>query len=167
MKIYIGSDHAGYNLKEKLKNYLPELDLGYEVVDKGAFELNPNDDYPDFIKDVALSVSNDNGSLGIVLGGSGNGEAMCANKIKGIRAIVFYGQKLPIYQIDVKGSESNDPFEIVKLGKVHNDANILSLGVRFITEDEAKFAVLLFLKTKFENEDRHLRRIKKIDQLIS
>lgn len=145
MKIYIGSDHAGYDLKEKLKIYIKEL--GYEIEDKGAFSLEPADDYPDFIVPVAKAVVEDVESFGIILGGSGEGEQISANKIDGIRAIEYYGGNL----------------EIVKLGREHNDANILSLGARFINEDEAKEAVKLFLETKFSEEERHIRRINKIE----
>lgn len=146
MKIYIGSDHAGYELKEKLKIFIKEL--GYEVEDKGAFSLDINDDYPDFIVPTAEAVSKDHGALGIILGGSGEGEAICANKIKGIRASVYYGYTP----------------EIVKVTKEHNDANILSLGARFINEEEAKEAVKIFIETKFSEDERHIRRIKKLEK---
>lgn len=159
MKIYIGSDHVGYEFKKTLEVYLKEL--GYEVEDRGAFNYMADDDYPDFIKEVAESVSSDKGSFGIIMGGSGQGEAMCANRTKGIRSIVFYGPKEPITNIDISGEKSIDPFEIIKLGRAHNDANVLSLGLRFLTEDEAKFAVELFLNTKFSGGERHIRRINK------
>ena len=145
MKIYIGSDHAGFELKEKLKEYVHEL--GYEVIDKGAFTLNPVDDYPDFIGPTAQAVEEDPESMGIVLGGSGQGEQMDANKFKGIRALEYYGGTL----------------EIVTLARQHNNANILSLGARFITEDEAKKTVKLFLETPFSNDERHIRRINKLE----
>jgi ribose 5-phosphate isomerase B len=145
MKVFIGTDHAGFELKEKLVPFLKEL--GYEVVDKGAFELNEDDDYPDFIKPVAESVASEDGSIGIILGGSGEGEEISANKIEGIRAAEYYGGNL----------------EIVKLAREHNDANILSLGARFISEDEAKEAVKTFLETKFSEDERHIRRINKIE----
>jgi ribose 5-phosphate isomerase B len=163
MKIYIGADHTGYELKETLKKYLSELELGYEVIDKGAFDLDLNDDYPDFIKPVAESVSQDNNSFGIVIGGSGQGEAMCANKVPGIRAALFYAQALPKSSVDIDGRESADSFEMIKLARMHNDANVLSLGARFITVDEAKFAIELFLKTEFSKEERHIRRINKFN----
>lgn len=143
--IYIGSDHAGFELKEKLKIYLKEL--GYETEDKGAYSFEPNDDYPDYIEPVAKSVSETPDSFGIVLGGSGQGEAIDANKQEGIRAAEYYGGEL----------------EIVKLAREHNDANILSLGARFIKEDEAKDAVKLFLETKFSGDERHIRRINKLE----
>ncbi len=143
-KVYIGSDHAGYELKEKLRVYLSGL--GYDVEDKGAFSLNPDDDYPDFIKPVAISVVNDKNSFGIILGGSGEGEQMVANKVEGVRAAEYYGGDL----------------EIVRLAREHNDANILSLGARFLKEDEACNAVKIFLETPFSREIRHERRINKM-----
>lgn len=164
MKIYIGSDHAGFELKEKLKDYLPKLELGYELEDMGAFELNNEDDYPDFITPVAKAVAEGpegEDRMGIVLGGSGQGEAMVANRTKGIRACVFYGQEIAEGVVNREGIQSADTFEIVKLARAHNNANIISLGARFITEDEAKFAVELFLSTPFSGEERHIRRINK------
>lgn len=163
MKIYIGADHTGYELKEKLIIYLSELELGYEVKDQGAFQYDADDDYPDFIRPVAEAVAKDKESFGIILGGSGQGEAMCANRVKGVRAAVFYGEAVPKEVIDIKGQKSVDPFEIIKLARVHNNANILSLGVRFLSFDEIKFATELFLLTKFENEERHVRRINKLE----
>ncbi len=163
MKIYIGSDHTGYELKEKLKTYLSELGLGYEVVDKGAFSLDENDDYPDFITPVAEAVAGDVDSKGIILGGGGQGEAMCANRVSGVRAAVFYGEVLPQSPVDIKGERSIDSFEVVKLTREHNDANVLAIGVRFVSADEAKFAVELFLSTKFSGDERHIRRIKKLE----
>lgn len=144
MKIYIGSDHAGFILKEKIKEYLSSL--AHEVIDKGAFELNPTDDYPDFIIPTAEEVAKDQQSLGIVLGGSGQGEQISANKVDGIRAIEYYG----------------GPLEIVKLGREHNNANILSLGARFVNDEEALEAVKIFIETIFSNEERHVRRLEEI-----
>ncbi|MCX6753535.1 MAG: RpiB/LacA/LacB family sugar-phosphate isomerase [Candidatus Nomurabacteria bacterium] len=144
--IYIGSDHAGYELKEKLRAYMQTLNI--EVVDKGAFTLDNEDDYPDFIIPVAEAVVEDSKSLGIIIGGTGEGEQISANKVDGVRAIEFYGGNL----------------EIIKLGREHNNANILSLGARFITDDEAKNAILLFMNTPFTNDERHVRRINKINE---
>lgn len=147
MKIYLGTDHAGFALKEKLKKYL--LEEGYEAEDMGADHLDDQDDYPDFIRPVARAVASDpERSRGIVLGGSGQGEAMVANRISGVRAAVYYG-----------GDK-----EIVILSREHNDANILSLGARFLTDEEAKSVVKLWLKTPFPGEGRHQRRIDKIDK---
>jgi len=161
MKIFIGADHAGYELKEKLKIYLSELGLRYEIIDKGAFTYDADDDYPDFIRPVAEAVADDKESLGIILGGSGQGEAMCANKVANIRAVVFYGEAIPKEAINIKGEKSVDSYEIIKLARQHNDANILSIGVRFVSEDEIKFAIELFLSTKFSGEERHIRRLSK------
>ena len=160
MKIYIGGDHTGYEIKDELKKYLSEL--GHEVEDKGAFKYDKDDDYPDFVSVVAESVANEKNSFGVVLGGSGQGEAMCANRIKRVRAAVFYGEALPQSDIDINGQKSNDPYEIVKLARVHNNANVLSLGTRFLSLDQIKFATELFLSTSFPAEERHLRRINKL-----
>lgn len=145
MKIYFASDHAGFELKEKLEEFIQHL--GYEVEDLGPFTFNADDDYPDFIIPSAKKVAKDKNSRGIILGGSGQGEAIAANRISGIRAVVLY----------------NYNEDIVKLSREHNDANVLSLGARFITEEEAKKAVKLWLETEFSGEERHKRRINKID----
>lgn len=151
MNIYIATDHAGYELKNKLVPFIEEL--GHTVIDCGADEYSEMDDYPDFIRKAALEVSkavdNDKStSRAIIVGGSGQGEAMVANRAKGVRAMVYYGGDI----------------EIVRLGREHNDANILSLAARFISEEEAKVAVQTFLETPFSEEERHIRRIKKIEQ---
>lgn len=161
MKVYIGSDHTGYELKEKLKVYLTEL--GYEVGDKGAFTVDPADDYPDFIRPTAQAVAENGDSLGIIMGGSGQGEAMCANKVKNIRCSIFYGSVQAIKAIDITGKTSDDPYVLVKLAREHNNANMLSLGVRFLTDDQAKEAVRIFLDTPFSNDPRHIKRINKLE----
>ncbi len=145
MKIFLGTDHAGFELKEKVKKYLREL--GHEVADEGAFALDPEDDYPDFIDIVAKQVAADPDNRGIIFGGSGQGEAICANRYKKVRAAVYYG----------------GPDEILKLSRAHNNANVLSLGARFLDEDQAKRAVKLWLDTPFSGDDRHIRRIAKLD----
>lgn len=146
--IYLASDHRGYNLKEKIKSWLSEW--GHEYEDMGAFELNQEDDYPDFISKAAEKVSADpEKSKGIVLGGSGQGEAIVANRYPNVRAAVYYG-----------GSE-----EIIKLSREHNNANILSLGASFIDDETAKKAIQLWLGTSFSGDERHKRRIEKINKL--
>ena len=145
MIIHIATDHAGLELKEKVKSYLSKLD--YEVIDHGAYEYDALDDYPDFIFPCAKAVSNDINSKGIILGGSGQGEAMAANRVKGVRAAVFY----------------NGPDEIIKLSRQHNDANILSLGARFMSDTEMYKIIELWLSTDFES-GRHKRRIEKLDE---
>ncbi len=151
MKIYLGTDHAGFELKEKIKVFL-ETEIDCEIEDFGAFEFDGVDDYPDFIFPVAEQVAEDwnNGieNFGIIFGGSGQGEAMVANRADGVRATVFYG-----------GSE-----EIIKLSREHNNANILSLGARFVDFEEVKEMIKLWLDTEFSGEERHERRIEKIDR---
>ena len=145
MKIHLATDHAGLELKEKVKLYLS--DLNYEVIDHGAYEYDALDDYPDFIFPCANAVSNDPESKGIILGGSGQGEAMAANRVKGVRAAVFY----------------NGPDEIIKLSRQHNNANILSLGARFMSEEEMYKTIEVWLSSDFES-GRHQRRIEKLDE---
>lgn len=145
MKIHLATDHAGLELKEKVKLYLS--DLNYEVIDHGAYEYDALDDYPDFIFPCANAVSNEPESKGIILGGSGQGEAMAANRVKGVRAAVFY----------------NGPDEIIKLSRQHNNANILSLGARFMSEEEMYKIIEVWLSTDFES-GRHQRRIEKLDE---
>ncbi len=161
MKIYLATDHAGFELKEKLKAYLGEL--GHTVEDKGALAFDAQDDYPDFIRPCAEAVTAEQGSLGIILGGSGQGEAMCANRVKGIRAAVFYGPMLPVGAADVSGRQSSDPFELITLAREHNNANMLSLGARFLSDDDAKKAVKLFVEGAFPGAERNVRRINKLD----
>lgn len=145
MKIYLGSDHAGFELKEVIKEFL--ISKKYDVEDLGAFKYEGEDDYSDFIKPVAKAVAkNPEKDRGIIFGGSGQGEAMTANRLKGVRATVFYG----------------GPMKIIDLSREHNNANILSLGARFVTEDDAKTAVEFWLRTGFAG-GRHKRRIDKID----
>ncbi len=146
MKIYIAGDHAGFELKKVLVGHLERM--GHEVIDKGPDHLDPKDDYPDFVSLVAEGVAEeDSNAFGVVLGGTGTGEAIEANRLFGVRCAVFYGGNL----------------DIVKLAREHNDANILSLGARFVSEDEAIKATDLFLETPFSGEERHKRRILKLD----
>lgn len=157
MKILLASDHAGFELKKKIFLYLKER--GFDVVDCGPDEFDPDDDYPDFVALVAEGVSSDQtGEVrGIVIGGSGQGEAMVANRFSHVRAAVFNGQYEP-------RDGRKTPNEII-ISREHNDSNILSLGARFLSETEAIDAVKLWLDTAFPREERHVRRIKKIDEL--
>ncbi len=162
MKVYFASDHAGFELKNKLIPFIKEL--GFEAVDMGPYVYDPNDDYPDFIIPAAKAVSEDSEySMGIIMGGGGQGEAIAANRFANVRAAVFYGPRQAVSSVDISGRESTDPYECVRLSREHNNANILSLGARFVTEEEAKEAVKIFLETKFSGDERHIRRIKKID----
>lgn len=163
MKIYLASDHAGFFLKGKIREFLQKQ--GYGVEDFGPHAENPADDYPDFIKKVAQMVSLHPHEKGIVIGGDGEGEAIVANKYPGVRAVVFYGPCLPIAAIDAKGTETSDPFALIRLTRQHNNANVLSLGARFLTDQDALKAVSLWLETDFSKEERHIRRITKIAQI--
>ncbi len=164
MKIAIGSDHAGFKLKVVLIPFLEEL--GHEIKDCGPKKYDPEDDYPEFISCVAEEVSKYPEKVkGIVLGASGQGEAIVANKFKNVRAAVYYG----IGQ-EEKHSKSHDlsnlyAMKIVELSRLHNDANVLSLGAKFMNDDEAKAAVKLWLETPFSKEERHERRIKQIEKI--
>lgn len=144
--LYLASDHAGFYLKEDIKKYLSGI--GYAYIDEGAYEYNPHDDYPDFISRVAKKISRDSEhSSGIVFGGSGQGEAMLANKYPGVRAAVYYG---------------SSP-DIIMLSRNHNDSNLLSIGARFVSPVDAQKAVRGWLDKSFSGDERHVRRIQKIE----
>ncbi len=144
--IYIASDHAGFELKNKIISHLKNTDMEVEDCGPGAFD--PEDDYPDFIYPCAVKVAQNPGSMGIVIGMSGNGEAMVANKVKGIRAALYYG-----------GHE-----DIIKLSRQHNNANVLSIGAKFLSPSEVERAIDLWIETGFDG-GRHQRRIDKIDMI--
>ena len=141
MKIALGADHAGFNYKEAVKRFL--LDAGHEVLDRGAFALDPEDDYPDWIRPAAEAVANGEADRCIVFGGSGNGEAIVANKSRGVRCALCWDEQTALW------------------GRQHNDANGLSLGERTVTIEQALHIVRLWLDTPFEG-GRHARRIGKI-----
>ena len=142
MRIHIGSDHAGLELKGALVEYLKSK--GHEVTDHGPHQYDALDDYPDFCIPAAKATIKDKGSLGIVLGGSGNGEQIAANKVKGVRAALAWS------------------IETAKLAREHNDANVVGIGGRMHTIDECKAIIDAFIETPFTNDERHIRRIKKI-----
>jgi ribose 5-phosphate isomerase B len=139
MRVHLGSDHAGLELKEHLLNRL--ADQGYEVVDHGPFAYDPQDDYPVFCLRAAQAVADEEGSLGVVVGGSGNGEQIAANKVPGVRAALAWSE------------------ETATLARQHNDANVVSVGGRMHTVEDMTRFVLTFLTTSFSGEERHQRRI--------
>ena len=145
MNIHLATDHAGLELKNAIKDYL--IEKGHEVTDHGAHEYDAQDDYPDFIFPCARAVAANPENRGIILGGSGQGEAMAANRIKGVRAAVYYGEER----------------EIARLSREHNNANVLSLGARFISEQEIYDVIETWLDEPFEG-GRHQRRIDKLDR---
>jgi ribose 5-phosphate isomerase B len=146
MKVILGTDHRGFDLKEEIKRWLSHED--HEVEDKGAYIKNPRDDYPDFIVQVARLISLRPDYKGIILGHTGQGEAMLANKFLGVRSVVYYG----------------GPLEVVRLSRSHNDANILSIGASFVDDGQARAAIELWLDTPFSGEARHNRRLNKVAQ---
>ena len=139
MRVYLGSDHAGYELKVHLASYLPTQ--GFEVVDVGPNAFDPEDDYPAYCFHTGARVVADPGSLGIVIGGSGNGEQIAANKVDGVRAALAWSE------------------ETAELGRLHNNANVVAVGARMHDVDQATRFVEVFLSTDFTGEERHVRRI--------
>jgi ribose 5-phosphate isomerase B len=144
MRVYLGSDHAGYELKNHLVSWLREH--GHEPVDCGPSEYDAADDYPPFVLRAAEGAAGDPGSLGVVIGGSGNGEAMAANKVRGVRAALAWSE------------------QTATLGREHNDANVLSIGARMHSTEEATRLLEVFLATPFSGDSRHLRRIEMISR---
>ena len=142
--IVLATDHAGFELKAAVKQSL--VASNYEVKDFGAFEYESTDDYPDFINPAAQFISENDNTMGIIFGGSGQGEAMAANRFKGVRAAVFY----------------DGPDEIIDLSRLHNNANVLSFGSRFIKSDRAIELIKQWLSIEFEG-GRHQKRIEKLD----
>lgn len=164
MKVFLGTDHTGFEIKNKIKKFLEKE--GHDVVDCGALRFDKDDDYPDFIGGAAENVSQDpENTRGIVFGGSGQGEAMVANKYKGVRCALFYSKAVPAQAVDVTGKKSEDPFEILKLTKGHNKANVLSIGIRFLSEEDILKAVKIWLDAPWPTEERHLRRVRKIEEI--
>jgi ribose 5-phosphate isomerase B len=139
MRVHLGSDHAGLELKEHLLNWL--ADRGDEVVDHGPFVYDALDDYPVFCLRAAAAVADEEGSLGVVIGGSGNGEQMAANKVRGVRAALVWSEETAV------------------LARQHNDANVISVGGRMHTLEDMTRFIEIFLTTPFTGEARHVRRI--------
>ena len=144
MRVHIGGDHAAYDLKSTLVTFLQGK--GYDVIDHGPDYFDAQDDYPVAVLRAAEAVSGDPGTFGIVLGGSGNGEQMAANKVRGIRAALAYN------------------VELAELARTHNDAQVLSIGARMNSVDEATAMVEAFLTTKFSGDERHARRLAMVER---
>lgn len=146
--IHLATDHAGFVHKEVVKTWLQSE--GFSVTDHGAHELDPLDDFPDYIAPAAIAVANDpENARGIIFGGSGQGEAMMANRFEGVRATVYYG-----------GDES-----IIGLSREHNNANMLSIGARLVDEDQTKKVIWKWLHGEFSNDKKYQRRNEKLDSL--
>ena len=142
MRIYLGSDHAGFELKAKLVEHLTQQ--GHDPIDCGALTYDPQDDYPSFCIDAATRCVADTGSLAIVIGGSGNGEQIAANKVLGARAALAWNE------------------QTATLARQHNDANVISIGARENSEEDAVRFIDLFISTPFSGEGRHQRRIDEV-----
>lgn len=148
MKILLAADHAGFELKNKIKDYL--LSENFDIEDMGANTLDTADDYPKIMVPVAMRLLGDSGNTkAIIFGKSGQGEAMVSNRFPGIRAVVYYAK---------------NP-EIIRLSRQHNDSNILSIGAEFVSEEDAIEAVRLWISTPFSNDERHVRRIDQMDNI--
>jgi ribose 5-phosphate isomerase B len=149
MKIYLATDHAGYDLKEQVKLFLEEKD-GVEVYDCGALTKDDGDDYPEYMARAAEKVQEDAfhaPAFAVIFGGSGVGESIVANRFAHVRAVVYAG----------------GPLDVIKVSRQHNDTNVLSIGARFVTVNEAKQAIDLFLSTPFSHDERHVDRIVQIE----
>ncbi len=161
MRIYFGADHAGFELKNALISFVQSL--GHEAEDCGAFTYDAADDYPAFIASAAGKLSQDIASgiesRAVVLGASGQGEAIVANRFKGVRCVLYYGKTGE--QTDAAGKT----LDMLSSTREHNNANALSLGARFLSVDEAKAALKKWLEMSFSGEGRHARRIAQIDEV--
>jgi ribose 5-phosphate isomerase B len=162
MTIALATDHAGFENLKQLEQFLQSK--GHECKNFGPAAFKADDDYPDFIRPAAEAVAKGESQMGIIVGGSGQGEAMVANRVKGVRCAVFYGPAAPVTSVDAEGNTTKDPFEIVILSRQHNNANMLSLAARFVSLDDMKKAVEVWLGTPFSDVERHARRVSKIDE---
>lgn len=163
MKIALSTDHAGF---ERLKRLKTGLEIaGYSCIDFGPAQFNIDDDYPDFIKPAAESILAGGCEVGIIFGGSGQGEAMAANRFNGIRCTVWYGTSVAVGAVNAEGTITSDPYEMLVLSKEHNNANMLSIAGRFVGDEETLKVAVLWLNNMFKNEERHNRRIQKLDSL--
>ena len=162
MKIALATDHTGFEQLKELQIFLESM--GHECQNLGPQKLDIADDYPDYIFKAAAAVANGSCERAVVLGGSGQGEAMAANRLKGIRCAVYYGPAVVGRIIDANGRVSSSPYEIVRLSRQHNDANVLSIAARFVSVVDMQQVVKLWLETPFSNEPRHQRRIDKLDK---
>lgn len=160
MKIALTTDHTGLELLKQLQAFLTVQ--GHECVDFGPKEFDVGDDYPDFMFPAAEAVARGECDYGIIIGGSGQGEAMAANRVKGARCALFYGPMMAKKPIDAEGDSAKDDYELLRLSRTHNHANMLSLAARFLDFEEVKKAVTIWLETPYGNIERHTRRVVKL-----
>ncbi len=162
MKIALTTDHTGFELLKQLQSFLESR--GYECHNYGPLAFDGDDDYPDFITPAAKAVATGECPYAVIMGGSGQGEAMVANRIEGVRCAVYYGPAVAQAAIDAEGHPAQDNYEIIRLSRQHNDANVLSLGARFLSQSEIEQAVMLWLETPFSGAERHQRRLRKFNK---
>jgi ribose 5-phosphate isomerase B len=161
MKLALTTDHTGFEKLKALQSFLEAA--GHDCTNLGPIELNKDDDYPDFIMPAAQAVARGEYEAAIIMGGSGQGEAMAANRIKGARAAVYYGPATPKTAINAEGDAARDEYEILRLSRQHNHANVLSLAARFLDQVDIEKAVTIWLETAYDPHERHARRIQKLD----
>lgn len=162
MKIALSTDHAGFDQLKALEEFL--VAKGYECINYGPKEFDAEDDYPDFIFPAAEAVANGECEAGIIMGGSGQGEAMAANRVNGVRCMVYYGPAKAVGAVDAQGKVSADDYEILRLSKQHNNANMISFAARFVPQGEIEKAAGIWLDEPFSGAERHERRIGKLDR---
>jgi len=165
MNIALSTDHTGFEQVKRLEELLKSL--GHTPISFGPKAYDQTDDYPDYILPAARAVASGECDLGVIYGGSGQGEAIAANKIPGVRCALYYGPALAVGPIDAAGKEAADNYEILRLSRQHNDANILSLAARFLAWSDVEKAVKIWLSTPFSDEERHKRRINKLEMGVS
>lgn len=153
--VYLAADHAGFELKERVKSFLWSNE--YTIVDCGALNYDPDDDYTEYMQKAAEELQKDPDGRGLIFGGSGQGEAMTANRYPGIRAVVYYGDGIRVHNGKI--------YDIIALSREHNNANVLSIGARFVDQDKIFLVVNQWLEAAFSNDERHVRRINKIDRI--
>lgn len=159
MKVYLAADHRGYALKEEIKNWLSEW--GYEYEDMGAYLHDPADDYPDFVIPAAKEVARDpENRRGIIVGFNGQGEAIAVNRITGVRAAVYYGEPKFLSE----SGKQRKPHNMLVLAREDDNTNVLSLAAGFLSDEDAKGAIKMWLEARFTGEERHVRRLNKIDE---
>ncbi len=163
MKIVLTTDHAGLEQIRQLEVFLNNQ--GFECSNYGPKSYDVNDDYPDLIFPAARALAAGEFDCGIIMGGSGQGEAIVANRVQGVRCALYYGPSPIPAAVDAEGHQAKDEYEILRLSRQHNNANMLSLAARFLSQVEIEKTVMLWLETPFSNIERHERRIHKIDKL--
>ena len=163
MKIALACDHAGYEQLKELKLYLESL--GHQCDNYGPSSFQPDDDYPAYIAVAAKAVASGHCERGIILGGSGQGEAMAANRFKGVRCTVFYGPAVPKRLVGAEHRQTHDAYEIIHLSRRDNNANMPSLSGWFVSLAEMQQVIKLWLETPFSDEERHARRNQQLDEV--